>query len=172
MPQPVAPPSTFGDDRLAVGYQLKTHLVGISPQISRHVRVRGDTTPAELHQENQRLTRKYDKLNPLGNLVANFHTYCRAEQWVHCGLRRTPSLRGTRFHQLCGVDGGPGAGQAPGEAATDAVDQKRRSPARAGPHQGAQRGVGGLFSATISRLPAITGKTGADGRLARLPHTF
>ena len=59
-----------------MGYQFKTHLVGISPQISPHVRVRGDTTPAELHQEDQLLTRKYDKLNPSGNLIADFHTYC------------------------------------------------------------------------------------------------
>ena len=36
-------------DRLAVGYQLKIHLPGISPQISRRVLVRGDTTLAELH---------------------------------------------------------------------------------------------------------------------------
>ncbi len=36
-------------DRLAVGYQLKIHLLGISPQISRRVLVRDDTTLAELH---------------------------------------------------------------------------------------------------------------------------
>ena len=36
-------------DHLAVGYQLKIHLLGISPQISRRVRVRSDTTLAELH---------------------------------------------------------------------------------------------------------------------------
>ena len=30
-------------------YQLKIHLLGISPQISRRVLVRGDTTLAELH---------------------------------------------------------------------------------------------------------------------------
>ncbi|MGI4736854.1 MAG: plasmid pRiA4b ORF-3 family protein [Janthinobacterium lividum] len=36
-------------DRLAVGYQLKIHLLGISPQISRRVLVRSDTTLAELH---------------------------------------------------------------------------------------------------------------------------
>ena len=47
MPSPVA--SAVGDDRLAVGYQLKIHLLGISPQICRRVRVRGDTTLAELH---------------------------------------------------------------------------------------------------------------------------
>lgn len=36
-------------DRLAVGYQLKLHLPGISPQISRRVLGRGHTTLAELH---------------------------------------------------------------------------------------------------------------------------
>ena len=36
-------------DRLAVGYQLKLHLLGVSPQISRRVLVRGDTALAELH---------------------------------------------------------------------------------------------------------------------------
>lgn len=36
-------------NRLAVGYQFKIHLLGISPQISRYVLVRGDTTLAELH---------------------------------------------------------------------------------------------------------------------------
>jgi hypothetical protein len=36
-------------DRLAVGYQLKIHLLGISPQISRRGLVRVDTTLAELH---------------------------------------------------------------------------------------------------------------------------
>lgn len=42
-----APASTI--DRLAVGYQLKIHRLGISPQISRRVLVRGDITLAELH---------------------------------------------------------------------------------------------------------------------------
>jgi len=41
--------STLTPDHLAVGYQLKIHLLGISPQISRRVLVRGDTTLAELH---------------------------------------------------------------------------------------------------------------------------
>jgi len=36
-------------DRPVVGYQLKIHLLGISPQISRRVLVRGDTPLAELH---------------------------------------------------------------------------------------------------------------------------
>ena len=45
----VAPPSAVGDDRLAAVYQLKIHLVGISPHICRRVLVRGDTTLAELH---------------------------------------------------------------------------------------------------------------------------
>ena len=36
-------------DRLAVGYQLKIHLLGMSPQNSRRVLVQGDTTLAELH---------------------------------------------------------------------------------------------------------------------------
>ena len=36
-------------DRLAVGHQLKLYLLGVSPQISRRVLVRGDTTLAELH---------------------------------------------------------------------------------------------------------------------------
>ena len=36
-------------DRLAVGYQLNIHLLGINPQISRRVLVRGDMTLAELH---------------------------------------------------------------------------------------------------------------------------
>ena len=35
--------------RLAAVYQLKIHLVGISPHICRRVLVRGDTTLAELH---------------------------------------------------------------------------------------------------------------------------
>ncbi|OWP61577.1 hypothetical protein CDA63_18715 [Hymenobacter amundsenii] len=48
MPPPVTPPSA-GDNRLAAVYQLKIHLVGISPQICRRVLVRGDTTLAELH---------------------------------------------------------------------------------------------------------------------------
>lgn len=49
MPQSVASPSAFGDDRLAAVYQLQIHLVGISPQICRRVWVRGDTSLAELH---------------------------------------------------------------------------------------------------------------------------
>ncbi|WP_345125916.1 plasmid pRiA4b ORF-3 family protein [Hymenobacter antarcticus] len=48
MPPPVALPSA-GDDRLVAVYQLKIHLLGISPQICRRVLVRGDTTLAELH---------------------------------------------------------------------------------------------------------------------------
>ena len=48
MHPPVAPPSA-GDDRLAAVYQLKIHLLGISPQICRRVLVRGDTTLAALH---------------------------------------------------------------------------------------------------------------------------
>ena len=47
MPTPVA--SAVGDARLAAVYQLKIHLVGISPHIVRRVLVRGDTTLAELH---------------------------------------------------------------------------------------------------------------------------
>ena len=42
MPSLVTP--AVGDDRLAAVYQLKIHLLGISPQISRRVLVRGDTT--------------------------------------------------------------------------------------------------------------------------------
>ena len=38
------PPATSTPDRLAVGYQLQIHLLGISPQISRRVLVQGDTT--------------------------------------------------------------------------------------------------------------------------------
>ncbi|MBC6992338.1 IS1096 element passenger TnpR family protein [Hymenobacter sp. BT491] len=36
-------------DHLAVGYELKIHLLGISSQISRRVLVQGDTILAELH---------------------------------------------------------------------------------------------------------------------------
>ena len=43
-----APPSAVSDDRLAAVYQLEIHLLGINPQISRQVLVRGDTTLAEL----------------------------------------------------------------------------------------------------------------------------
>ena len=43
------PPDALTSDRLAGVYQLKIHLLGISPQISRRVLVRGDTTLAELH---------------------------------------------------------------------------------------------------------------------------
>ena len=39
---PVVPPSASDDDRLAAFYQLKIHLLSISPQISWRVRVRGD----------------------------------------------------------------------------------------------------------------------------------
>ena len=46
---PVAPPSAVGADHLTAVYQLKIHLLGISPQICRRVLVRGDTTLAELH---------------------------------------------------------------------------------------------------------------------------
>ena len=49
MPQPATALVLSGTDRLAVGYQLKIHLLGISPQICRRVLVRGDTTLAELH---------------------------------------------------------------------------------------------------------------------------
>ncbi|GAB2798399.1 MULTISPECIES: plasmid pRiA4b ORF-3 family protein [Hymenobacter] len=50
MRQPaVAAPTVSGTDRLQAVYQLKIHLLGISPQISRRVLVRGDTTLAELH---------------------------------------------------------------------------------------------------------------------------
>jgi len=49
MPQPAAAPILSGADRLAAVYQLKIHLLGISPQICRRVLVRGDTTLAELH---------------------------------------------------------------------------------------------------------------------------
>ena len=44
MPQPTATPILSASDRLAAVYQLKIHLVGISPQISRRVLLRGDTT--------------------------------------------------------------------------------------------------------------------------------
>jgi len=44
-----ARPTVSGTDRLQAVYQLKIHLLGISPQISRRVLVRGDTTLAELH---------------------------------------------------------------------------------------------------------------------------
>ena len=43
------PPTASTPDRLAVGYQLKIHLLGISPQISRRVLMRGNTTLAKLH---------------------------------------------------------------------------------------------------------------------------
>ena len=46
---PVALPSAVGDDHLAATYQLKIHLVGISPHIYQRVLVRGNTTLAELH---------------------------------------------------------------------------------------------------------------------------
>ncbi|MCB2380470.1 plasmid pRiA4b ORF-3 family protein [Hymenobacter sp. BT635] len=46
---PAVTPPPAGADRLAAVYQLKIHLVGISPHISRRVLVRGDTTLAELH---------------------------------------------------------------------------------------------------------------------------
>ncbi len=49
MPQPTAAAISSGSDQLAAVYQLKIHLVGISPQICRRVLVRGDTTLAELH---------------------------------------------------------------------------------------------------------------------------
>jgi Plasmid pRiA4b ORF-3-like protein len=49
MPPPDVLPSSVGDDRLAAVYQLKIHLLEISPQICRRVLVRGDTTLAELH---------------------------------------------------------------------------------------------------------------------------
>ncbi len=39
----------MGDNRLAAVYQFKIHLLGISPQISLHVLVLGDTSLAELH---------------------------------------------------------------------------------------------------------------------------
>ncbi|WP_162549867.1 plasmid pRiA4b ORF-3 family protein [Hymenobacter nivis] len=48
MPHPAAP-ILSGTDRLAAVYQLKVHLLGISPQICRRVLVRGDTMLAELH---------------------------------------------------------------------------------------------------------------------------
>lgn len=41
--------TAFTPDRSAVCYQLKLHLLGMSPQISRRVLVRADTTLAELH---------------------------------------------------------------------------------------------------------------------------
>jgi hypothetical protein len=44
-----APPTTLTPNYLAVGYQLKLHLLSISPQISRRVLMRGDTTLAKLH---------------------------------------------------------------------------------------------------------------------------
>ena len=52
------PPATSTPDRLSVGYQLKIHLLGISPQISRRVLVRGDTTLGVVKQigENRRLS--------------------------------------------------------------------------------------------------------------------
>ncbi len=43
------PPAASTLDRLAAVYQLKIHLLGISPQICRRVLVQGDTTLAELH---------------------------------------------------------------------------------------------------------------------------
>jgi len=49
MSPPAVPPSSVGDDRLAAVYQLKIHLLGISPQIFRRVLVRGNTTLAELY---------------------------------------------------------------------------------------------------------------------------
>ena len=49
MPPLLVPPSVVGDDRLVAVYQLKIHLLGISPQINRRELVRGDTTLAKLH---------------------------------------------------------------------------------------------------------------------------
>lgn len=49
MPQPTATLILSAPDRLAAVYQLKIHLPGISPQISRRVLVPGDTTLAVLH---------------------------------------------------------------------------------------------------------------------------
>ena len=49
IPPPVALLSAVGGDHLAAVYQLKIHLVGISPHIVWRVLVRGDTTLAELH---------------------------------------------------------------------------------------------------------------------------
>ena len=46
---PVALSFAVGDDRMAAVYQLKIHLLGISPQICWRVLVRSDTTLAELH---------------------------------------------------------------------------------------------------------------------------
>ena len=49
---PVVPPSASDDDRLAAFYQLKIHLLSISPQISWRVRVRGD---ANLYMQGPQL---------------------------------------------------------------------------------------------------------------------
>ncbi|WP_019949532.1 IS1096 element passenger TnpR family protein [Hymenobacter aerophilus] len=49
MRQPATAPTESGTDRLKAVCQLKIHLLGISPRISRRVFVRCYTTLAELH---------------------------------------------------------------------------------------------------------------------------
>ena len=65
----------------------------------------------------------------------------------------------------------PGTSQAIGEAATNAVDQKRRALIRAGPYYGAQPGLGSVFLAAVPRLSALASGIPTDGRPAPLPHT-
>jgi len=92
MPPPVTPPSA-GDGRLAAVYQLKIHLLGISPQINRRVLVRGDTNLAELHHvfqvamgwENWHLHRFKLWGKEYGIPYAGGSYFADDARWVHLG---------------------------------------------------------------------------------------
>ena len=70
-------------DRLAVGYQLKIHLLDISPQISRRVLVRGDATLAELTLAESKALLQIIRQKMIGQQVA---THLQAHPPV--GLRK------------------------------------------------------------------------------------
>jgi hypothetical protein len=61
---PVVSPFAVGEDRLAAVYQLKIHLVGISPQIVRRVLVRDNTTLALVKSLVQKLSEPLPNMAP------------------------------------------------------------------------------------------------------------
>ena len=124
------------------------------------------------HQDDPLVAKKYSKLKPLTRLIADFHTYMEQNSGLivdyaerHRHGERVP----TGFVELA-------VNQVLAKRLVKRQQmqwtKKGGASARTGPHQGAQRGAGRLFSPTVSRFLATASRASTDGRLAQLPHTF
>jgi hypothetical protein len=124
------------------------------------------------HQDDHLLAKKYGKCRPLARPLADFHTYVEQNSGFivdyserqRYGERVSTGFVESAVNQVL-------AKRMVKRQQTQWT-KERRALARAGPHQGAQRGMERLFSAAIPRLPVRASGTDADGRLALLPHTF